>query len=379
MDMITAAATSQLRINGDRLWRSLMELAKIGATPKGGVCRLTLTDLDRQGRDLVIRWGREAGLTVTIDKIGNVFMRRPGRNNSLPPIVAGSHIDTQPTGGKFDGNYGVLAGARGRAHAERPSRRDRGADRGRVLDERGGLALRAGDDGLGRVRQGLHARARLRGDGHRRQDGQGRTRAHRLRRQRGAGRSTRSARTSRRTSSRARCSRTTTRRSASSPACSASAGTTASSPAWRRTPARRRWRCARTRCRSRRGSCRRSWPANRYPPHGRGTVGMVQVHPNSRNVIPGRVKFSIDLRNASDALFDTMDADIRGVVAQAQRRDRPADRHRAGLGLSGAAVPRRLRERRRARRQAARLHQHARRLGRRARRRLHGAAGADRE
>ena len=101
---------AQLRVNGSRLWDSLMELAQIGATPKGGVCRLTLTDLDRQGRDLVTRWAREAGMTVTIDKIGNGFMRRAGRNNALPPIVTGSHIDTQPTGGKFDGNYGVLAG-----------------------------------------------------------------------------------------------------------------------------------------------------------------------------------------------------------------------------------------------------------------------------
>ena len=113
MDMKTKplpAHLESLRIDGDRLWASLMELAKIGATPKGGVCRLTLTDLDKQGRDLVSRWAREAGMTVTIDKIGNGFMRRPGRDNSLPPIVTGSHIDTQPTGGKFDGNYGVLAG-----------------------------------------------------------------------------------------------------------------------------------------------------------------------------------------------------------------------------------------------------------------------------
>jgi N-carbamoyl-L-amino-acid hydrolase len=76
---------TQLRVNGSRLWDSLMELARIGATSKGGVCRLTLTDLDRQGRDLVTRWAREAGMTVTIDKIGNGFMRRPGRDNSLPP------------------------------------------------------------------------------------------------------------------------------------------------------------------------------------------------------------------------------------------------------------------------------------------------------
>ena len=98
-----------LRINGERLWGSLMQLATIGATAKGGCCRLALTDLDRLGRDLVIKWATEAGLTVTIDKIGNVFMRREGRNPSLPPIMSGSHIDTQPTGGKYDGNYGVLA------------------------------------------------------------------------------------------------------------------------------------------------------------------------------------------------------------------------------------------------------------------------------
>ena len=110
MDTKVKTDTSQLRVNGERLWNSLMELAQIGATAKGGVCRLALTDLDRQGRDLVTRWAKEAGMTVTIDKIGNGFMRRPGRNNSLPPIMTGSHIDTQPTGGKFDGNYGVLAG-----------------------------------------------------------------------------------------------------------------------------------------------------------------------------------------------------------------------------------------------------------------------------
>jgi len=86
-----------------------MELATIGATRKGGVCRLALTDLDKQGRDLVSNWARQEGMSVTVDQIGNIFMRRPGRNNDLPPVMTGSHIDTQPTGGKFDGNYGVLA------------------------------------------------------------------------------------------------------------------------------------------------------------------------------------------------------------------------------------------------------------------------------
>ena len=102
-------ALADCRVNGERLWDSLMTLAQIGATPKGGCCRLTLTDLDRQGRDRVIGWGKAAGLSITVDKIGNVFMRREGRNPDLLPIVAGSHIDTQPTGGKFDGNSGVLA------------------------------------------------------------------------------------------------------------------------------------------------------------------------------------------------------------------------------------------------------------------------------
>ena len=102
--------TAELKINGDRLWGSLMEMAKIGATPKGGVCRLALTDLDRQGRDLFVRWCREAGCTVKVDRMGNIFARRAGRNNDLAPVGTGSHLDSQPTGGRFDGVYGVLAG-----------------------------------------------------------------------------------------------------------------------------------------------------------------------------------------------------------------------------------------------------------------------------
>jgi len=101
---------ADLRVDGARLWQSLMDLAAIGGTEKGGVCRLALTELDRQGRDLFVRWVREAGCEVRVDAIGNIFARRPGRNNGLPAVMTGSHIDTQPTGGKFDGNYGVLAG-----------------------------------------------------------------------------------------------------------------------------------------------------------------------------------------------------------------------------------------------------------------------------
>ena len=101
---------ADIKIDGERLWASLMDMAKIGATPKGGVCRLTLTDLDKQSRDLYVEWCKEAGCTVKVDRMGNIFARRPGRNNSLAPVGTGSHLDTQPTGGRFDGVYGVLAG-----------------------------------------------------------------------------------------------------------------------------------------------------------------------------------------------------------------------------------------------------------------------------
>ena len=99
-----------LTINADRLWESLMAMAQIGATPRGGVCRLALTDEDREGRDLFVRWACDAGCSVAVDQMGNIFVRRPGTDETLPPVMTGSHLDSQPTGGKFDGVYGVLAG-----------------------------------------------------------------------------------------------------------------------------------------------------------------------------------------------------------------------------------------------------------------------------
>lgn len=99
-----------LSIDGDRLWESIMDIAEIGPTEKGGSRRLALTDLDREARDLFVDWCEAAGCAVSIDQMGNIFARRAGRDDSLPPVVTGSHLDTQPTGGKFDGVYGVLAG-----------------------------------------------------------------------------------------------------------------------------------------------------------------------------------------------------------------------------------------------------------------------------
>ena len=101
--------TESLRINGDRLWRRIMDMAVIGATEKGGSNRQALTDEDRQGRDLFVCWCADAGLDVRVDQMGNIFAWRPGSDATLSPVLAGSHLDTQPTGGRFDGVYGVLA------------------------------------------------------------------------------------------------------------------------------------------------------------------------------------------------------------------------------------------------------------------------------
>ena len=101
---------TNLRIDAERLWDSIMETAQFGATAKGGVRRLTLSDLDRRVRDWFVDACKKAGCTITIDDMGNIFARRPGRNPALPPIAVGNHLDTQPSGGKFDGIIGVLSG-----------------------------------------------------------------------------------------------------------------------------------------------------------------------------------------------------------------------------------------------------------------------------
>ena len=97
-------------IDAKRLWDSLMEMAQIGATPKGGVRRLALSDVDRRGRDAFRAQCSAAGLTVRVDEVGNMFARRPGRDPARLPVLFGSHLDSQPSGGKFDGALGVMAG-----------------------------------------------------------------------------------------------------------------------------------------------------------------------------------------------------------------------------------------------------------------------------
>ena len=100
--------TQKLRVNGKRLRSTLEEMAKIGGTPGGGVTRLALSDEDKRARDLFVKWLKELDLEITVDEMGNIFGRRPGKNNDLPPVMAGSHIDSQPKGGRFDGILGVM-------------------------------------------------------------------------------------------------------------------------------------------------------------------------------------------------------------------------------------------------------------------------------
>ncbi len=107
---MTSRTAHNVPLSADRLWRDLMAMAAIGGTPKGGCDRQTLTDLDGQGRHLLARWAQEVGLSVEVDRVGNMRCVRPGRDPGRAPVAIGSHLDTQPSGGKFDGPLGVLAG-----------------------------------------------------------------------------------------------------------------------------------------------------------------------------------------------------------------------------------------------------------------------------
>ena len=100
----------QSRVDLDRFWTTIEASGRIGPGRPGGLSRLTLTDADREMRDLFVRWAEEAGLAVTVDRMGSIFARRAGADDNLPPVMIGSHLDTQINGGRFDGIAGVLAG-----------------------------------------------------------------------------------------------------------------------------------------------------------------------------------------------------------------------------------------------------------------------------
>ena len=313
--MSDAAILDSLTINGTRLWDSLMELAKLGATEKGGVKRLALTDLDKQGRDLVTTWAKEAGMSIVVDHIGNVFMRRDGTDNSLPPIMCGSHIDTQPTGGKFDGNYGVLAGL----------------EVVRTLNDKGiktqapiEVAFWTNEEGSRFVPvmmgSGVFAKAF--------------TLQHALDAVDVDGKSVRDEL--------ARIGYVGTQEPGDHPIGAYFEAHIEQGPVLEDADivigvvsgalGQRWYDCVVTGMEAHAGPTPMALRkdalqvatkimqetvaiALRHPPYGRGTNGFIQLHPNSRNVIPGRVTFSIDLRNVDDVTLNKMDAELRAFVA----------------------------------------------------------------
>ena len=315
----------ELRIDGTRLWNALMDLAKIGATAKGGVKRLALSDLDQQGRDLVVSWGKAEGLSITVDQIGNVFMRRAGRNNALPPVMAGSHIDTQPTGGKFDGNYGVLAALevvrtlnQHQIETEAPIEvafwtNEEGS---RFVPVMMGSGVFCGAFSLEHAYaakdvDGKSVREELQRIGYLGEQVPGQHpigayfEAH-------------------------------IEQGPVLEDCDKVIGVVPAvmGLSW--------YDCVVTGMEAHAGPTPMHLRkdamqvatvimqevvqiANRYPPYGRGTVGFVQVFPNSRNVIPGEVKFSIDLRNVNEELLNTMHQEMLAFIEQT--------RQKTGLGI----------------------------------------------
>jgi beta-ureidopropionase / N-carbamoyl-L-amino-acid hydrolase len=314
---MTVDAEAELRIDAARLWQSLMDLASIGATPLGGVRRITLTDLDRQGRDRVVEWFRAAGLEVRVDAIGNIFGRRAGRDPSRAPVVAGSHIDTQPSGGKFDGAYGVLAGLEVvRTLNDRGVHTDAPIEVAAWTNEEGsrftpvmmGSGVFAGAFSL------EHALGRT--------DTEGKTVGDELARIGYAG--------------------------------SAPLGTPVGAyfeahieqgPILEETyhtigivtgALGQRWfdvtvtgmnaHAGPTPMNLRKdallAASRLVGEVNRIAlgeaPHGRGTVGFMQVSPNSRNVVPGEVRFSVDFRHPDDAGLKSMEGKLRAAGAHVQ-------------------------------------------------------------
>ncbi|MCA1326500.1 Zn-dependent hydrolase [Herbaspirillum sp. alder98] len=320
MNTTSTPTQAALRIDGKRLWDSLMELGQIGGTAKGGVCRLALTDLDRQGRDLVTSWARAEGMSVVVDQIGNIFMRRDGRNNALPPVMTGSHIDTQPTGGKFDGNYGVLAGIEViRTLNQHNIQTEAPIEVAVWTNEEGSRFVPV------MMGSGVFCGAFTLEHAYNATDVDGKKVRDELERIGYIGEQT--------------CGDHPIgayyeAHIEQGPVLENADTVIGVVPAvlglsW--------YDCTVTGFESHAGPTPMEIRkdalqvstyimqevvaiANRYPPYGRGTVGQVQVMPNSRNVIPGQVKFSVDLRNVNDETLNRMHEDLLATIEATRQK-----------------------------------------------------------
>ncbi|MCB9522670.1 MAG: Zn-dependent hydrolase [Myxococcales bacterium] len=311
---------NDVRINGDRLWDSLMEMAKIGATEKGGVCRLALTDVDKAARDLFVQWCQEAGCAITIDKMGNIFGRREGTDPSLPPVMMGSHIDSQPTGGRFDGIYGVLAGLEViRTLNDAKLQTKAPIEVSAWTNEEGSRFAPA------MVSSGVFAGVFDLAYGLSRADLSGVTMGQELKRIGYAGEAEVGKPV--RAFFEAHIEQ--------GPILEAEGKTIgvvtdAQGQRWYEcTYTGQEAHAGPTPMRTRRdamvGAAKVIQAVNaighKYAPLACATVGLVQVHPNSRNVIPGQVFFTIDLRHPDDGILSEMDAEIRAVTARVAEED----------------------------------------------------------
>jgi beta-ureidopropionase / N-carbamoyl-L-amino-acid hydrolase len=311
-----------LQINSARLWQSLMDLAKIGATDKGGVRRLTLTETDRQGRDQFVRWCKEAGLQIEVDRIGNIFARRAGTEAGALPVAMGSHLDSQPSGGKFDGAYGVMAGleivrtlndaaVRTRAPIEVAAWTNE--EGSRFVPTMMGSGVYAGVYELEyalaqKDLDGVSVREALKSTGY-----AGEAKPHRL----GA------------------YFEAHIEQGPVLEATNTTIGVVQGALG-------QRWfdvavsgqdsHAGPTPMETRKDALLAASRlvlevnriANAFPDYARGTVGFMQVRPNSRNVVPGEVRMTVDLRNAKDATLSAMVEELKRQIVLIEKETRAA-------------------------------------------------------
>ena len=324
MNSLSEKASSQsavpaVRVDGARLWQSLMDLAQIGATPKGGVRRLALTDLDGKGRDLVVRWLREANATVEVDGAGNVFATRAGRDAGAPVVLTGSHVDTQPSGGKFDGNYGVLAGLEVLRTLN---------DAGVVTDKPVGVAIWTNEEGSRFVPvmggsgtfAGVFTLEHLLAQ----RDVDGVTFGDALRRIGYAGKAPVGGRAlDAYFEAHIEQGPILEREDKVIGVVNGALGLRWYDCVWTGQDAHAGPTPMEARRDALRGAARMVEAVNaialRHAPDGRATVGFMQVGPNSRNVVPGLVRMTVDMRNPDDGDLAAMDRELREAAAAIAR------------------------------------------------------------